>query len=375
MIPELAQSFNASISALGSLSACYFFAYASAQIPVGLLIDRFGTRWLLTLACLSIGVGSFVFAYSTNILLADLCRIIIGFGSAFAFVGCLKLGSVWFPATQFAFIIGLTNLFGVFGAIIGGAPIAKGVDAFGWRPIMLASAIVGVIISILLWVIIAEPAQTDSKPKPKHNWVEFRSCLLAVLKFRQIWLIALFAGLIVAPITTYAELWSIPFLMDTYQLARPAAAQISMLIFVGIALGGPIIGLISDKIRQRKLPMLIGTIGAMLCIALILLWHNMPLNLLFVLHLAFGFFSSSMLLCFSLASEAATTNIRATTIAFTNSIIMVMGASLQVIASGLLDYSNINYTIGFAPILICYVLAIITFKYICETKCTFKESK
>ncbi len=373
MVPELAESFNASISALGSLSACYFFAYASAQIPVGLLIDRFGTRELLTSACLLIACSSFIFAYTSNIWIANFCRLFIGFGSAFAFVGCLKLASIWFPATRFAFIIGLTNLFGVFGAIIGGAPIAHSVDVFGWRYVMYGSGIIGIAVSVLLWCIIADSNTKIVKHDLKHNMREFILCLLAVIKSKQIWLIAAFGGFIVAPITTYAELWGVPYIIDTYQLNRTEAAKIVMLIFVGIALGGPVIGFISDKLRQRKLPMLVGALGALLCIALILFWKNIPLAILTTLHFLFGFCSSSMLLCFSLASETATQNIRATTIAFTNSIIMIMGAFLQVISSALLDYSYVNYTIGLAPILICYFLAIICFKHICETKCKFTD--
>lgn len=369
MIPELVDSFNMSIAALGSLSASYFFAYASAQIPVGLLLDRYSTNIILSLSCLAIGISSFAFAFTDSISIANLCRVVIGLGSAFAFVGCLKLAANWFPANKFAFIIGLTNFFGVAGAIIGGNPIAHAVDSLGWRYVMVFSGVIGLFIAMLLWSVIQDGENLTTKK------VDFKFIpkLVSVLKVKQIWIVAAFGGFMVAPITTYSELWGVPFLVDTYGLTRPVAAQITTLTFIGIGVGGPIVGFISDQMRQRKLPLLVGSIGALCTISTILLCPNLPINLMYVLHVIFGIFSSSMLLCFSLNSETTKASVRATTIALTNSIIMIMGASLQIISGNLLDYSDTNYQISFTPVIICYLLALYCFNYIQETKCTFND--
>jgi len=364
MLPELSQSFNVSSALLSGLAASYFFAYAFAQIPVGLLIDRYGTRQLLTLACLTITIGSFLFAYTDNIFIATYCRILIGFGSAFAFVGCLKLAANWFPAHRFAFIVGLTNLFGVGGALIGGNPIAHAVDAFGWRDVMYSSGIIGLAITLLLWKIIR-----DGSSSKKTELIRFK--LLAVIKNRQTWLIAIFAGCMVAPIVSYSELWGVTYLMHTYNLSRPDAAHITTLTFIGIATGGPLIGWLSDYFRQRTIFMAIGFTGALTSMSLILFGPLLPLWLISLLHITFGFFTSSMLLCFSLNSEATAPGIRATTIAFTNSIIMIFGALLQTISGYLLDLTYNNFNLSFMPIISCYILAFICFKFIRSTKCTF----
>ena len=300
-------------------------------------------------------------------------RIIIGLGSAFAFVACIKLGSIWFPARQFAFIIGLTNLFGVLGAIIGGAPIAHSVEIFGWRYVLFGSGVIGIAICFLLYGIIRDSPNKEHHHKLHIDLKEFIQRLLIVLNNRQIWLIALLGGLIVAPIAAYSELWGITFLIDNYGLDRPTAAHINTLTFIGIAIGGPIIGFFSDRLGKRKFPILIGIFGALICISCILLWPNLSFNMLYILHICFGFFSSSMLLCFSLGGESITANIRATTIAFTNTIIMIMGAVLQLISGYLLDYSSFNFSISFVPLLLCYLLALLCYKSIHETKCHFKD--
>ena len=368
MIPELMSAFNVSVATLGSLSACYFYAYAIAQIPVGILIDRYGTRWLLTFACILITLGSYFFATTSNMLVAELCRVLIGFGSAFAFVGCLKLGAFWFPDHKFAFIVGLTNLLGVAGAIIGGKPTAYAIDLYGWRNIMFASAIIGLVISSLLWLIVKEPKNIKHTKSIRKDQASLLAKILRVLNCKQTWLVAAFGGFMVAPVATYSELWGVSFLMTNYQLERPVAAQITTLSFIGIAAGGPIIGWISDYLRLRKLPMLLGNIGALACLSCILFVPKIDLFLLYGLHIAFGFFTSSMLLCFSLSVECATPRIRATTIALTNSVIMIMGALLQSISGFLLDYTRSDYNFSFIPIISCYGFALLCFYFIKENK-------
>ena len=357
MIPELMESFNVSIAAIGTLSACYFYAYATAQIPVGLLIDRFGTRWLLTSACLTLAACSLIFSITNNILIANICRVLIGFGSAFAFVGCLKLGTTWFPAHKFSFIVGLTNLLGVTGAIIGGAPIAYAVETYDWRFTMLLSGITGLIITILLACIVRDK-------KIYNNNAEMLPKLTKALSSKQLWLIAGFGSLMVAPIAAYAELWGVSYLVNFHQIDRPVAAQITTITFIGIAFGGPSIGWFTGRMRQRKLSMLLGLLGAVVALFAILFTYNPPLWLLYFLHFCFGFFTSSMLLCFALNSEASSANTRATTIALTNMIIMATGAVLQTICGKIFDYTNFNYYSGFAPLFVCYLLAFVCYWFI-----------
>ena len=143
MVLELQRDFLVSASALGSLSAYYYYAYASIQIPVGLLLDKYGTRNLLTVAAALIALGSLLFSMTQVLAVGKLSRALIGLGSAFSFVGCLKLGTSWFPAKRLALIVGLTNLLGVTGAIIGGRPLAWFIDSFGWRQSLFLSMMIG----------------------------------------------------------------------------------------------------------------------------------------------------------------------------------------------------------------------------------------
>lgn len=396
MIPELGEAFGVGSAMLSNLSAAYFFAYALAQIPVGILIDRYSTRTLLSLACFAIAISSMAFAYSESYILASYCRIIIGLGSAFAFVGCLKLAADWFPAYKFAFIVGLTNLLGVVGAIIGGSPLASAVEVFGWRSVMYGSGVIGLFITALLLHILPRINTNKNTTKIRHLskravannasttqitttlWFRNKSTkllanLIIVIKDKQTWLIALFAGCMVAPIVSYSELWGVTYLTNVYNLSRPLAAHITTFTFIGIAIGGPSIGWLSDYFRKRTIFMFIGMFGSVTTISLILFGPIMQLWIIYILHISFGVFTSSMLLCFTLNSEATLPKIRATTIAFTNCIIMLAGAGLQSISGYLLTYTNGNYNTSFIPLISCYILATICLIYIKEPPCKFAD--
>ncbi len=366
MVPELTHAFNVNSTLLSSLSAAYFFAYAFAQIPVGLLVDRYGARRTLTVACLAITIGSLLFADTQSFLLANYCRILIGFGSAFAFVGCLKVAANCFPAHKFALIVGLTNLLGIIGAILGGHPMAYATELLGWRNVMYASAGAGGLICVLLWKLVR-----DTKI-PRKNKTAALKTLWKILQDSQTWLIALFAGAMVAPIVAYVELWGVSYLMQVYGIARPHAAHIASLTFFGIAIGGPLIGWLSDLMRIRTVPMGLGLFGAALAFSGILCAAYLPLWIISCLHLVFGFCSSSMLLCFSLNFEATEPNIRATTVAFTNSIIMLAGALLQTWCGWLLDTTQANFYLSFSPLVGCYVLAAVCWKFMREPVCEFR---
>ncbi len=134
MTHELMMSFGISAAALGNLSAFYYYAFTPMQMPVGVLMDRFGPRRLLILACLACALGSALFVCQT-FYWAALGRFLVGFGSAFAFVGVLKLAAMWHAPDKFALISGLCTCLGMLGGWFGDNVLSPSVGFFGWRPL------------------------------------------------------------------------------------------------------------------------------------------------------------------------------------------------------------------------------------------------
>ena len=129
---DLSHSLNATAGTLGNIAACYFYAYAILQIPVGLIFDRYGTRWPLVLAIFAAGLGTLAFSQAPGAGSAQMARFVMGASAAFSFIGCLKVVQAWFPPAKFSTLAGMTNTAGMIGAA-GGAPVAILVKTFGWR--------------------------------------------------------------------------------------------------------------------------------------------------------------------------------------------------------------------------------------------------
>lgn len=389
MLPELAQAFNVHAQQIADLSAAYYFAYACMQIPAGVLFDRYGIQKLLIFAAIIVTSGSLLFAFTIHLPLADLGRILMGIGSAFSFIGCLKLASNWFSTKQLALVIGLTNMLGVIGALCAETPLAYSLALFGWRHTMLITGLFGLVLAIFIRLLIRdEPSEMGYSPlhtKPKIVPTLLKGIGI-VIKSRQTWLNALYGSLMVAPISAFAELWDITFFMQADHFTRFKSASLSMMIFIGIAVGGPTLGWLSDKIGRRKPIMWLGNLGALLCLVCIIWLPIHSLALLIILLFGFGFFTSNMLLIFAINTENHPNWAAGAVIGFTNMIVIIGGTIFQPLMGALIDFFHISITnpqahgnsITLRYILLllplCQLLAGLLLVFIRETYCHCPDS-
>ena len=152
--PHLMQDFAVMAGAIGTLTSFYFYPYVFMQIPVGLLVDRFGPRILLTIMIALSALSCLLFSRAVDIHLAQVSRLLLGFSAAFAFVGALKLAAEWFPPARIGLLTGLTQSLGMLGAVIGEHPTAVTVAALGWRGTLMLVSIILFILAGLVFVIV-----------------------------------------------------------------------------------------------------------------------------------------------------------------------------------------------------------------------------
>jgi sugar phosphate permease len=380
MVPDLMKAFSVDAATLGVLSACYYYAYASLQIPVGMLLDRFGIQRLLTLASVMVAVGCFAFAHTGSLAIAELGRVLMGIGSAFAFISCIKLARNWFSHTWLAVVIGLTNTLGVIGAISAEAPLAHFVDAFGWRHSLWIAGFIGISLAILIFLIVRDRPQKvtrDEKALVQDFWKGF----VIVIKNPRNWMIGLFGGLMVAPISAFTELWGVPFFMQAHGLTRPHAALLSSFMFIGIACGGPLHGWISGQLKSRITVLKYGVVSAFLTFATVLYVPMTSMPLLAALLFIFGLSTSSMLLCFAINSEANPLFATGVSIGFTNMLVMAGGAIFQPLVGHFLDrlsmvhsttvethFSTHDFQLALSVLLLCHIIAFILVWFIRDRK-------
>lgn len=334
----LMETFQLSPATFGLIVSFYFYAYGIFQIPAGILLDKYGPRLSLAMAALIVSIGTYLFAHTEQLSFLIMARILVGIGSAFAFVGCLKLARVWFSARSFPFVVGLTNTLGIVGVLFGQEPLTMMIEHLGWQTSLIISAYIGILIAILIFCFVKnKPPQRLHLVKPAAKTLSILHSLKIIFSSKQAWLISLYAGLMVAPIISFAELWAIPFMETNYNLSAQLAAQTNTLIFIGIAIGGPINGFVAAQLKRYKPVLYVGTCSALILFLLIILLEHMPLDALKVILFLFGFFTSSMLLSFSLNSEHHDKRISAAVVGFTNMIIMIIGSLFQPLIGKLLQ--------------------------------------
>ncbi|MFZ4077428.1 MAG: MFS transporter, partial [Legionellaceae bacterium] len=220
----LRDHFSLSATGFGLLSASYYYAYVPMQLPVGLLMDRFGPRRLLTFACLICVIGTWMFAGSSVVSYAAAGRFLVGFGSAFAFVGVLKLATLWLPEDKLGMVAGLASALGTVGAMLGDNVLGTMVSAMGWQHTVNLTALVGVGLTVILWFGIH-----DRKGHPEADGgtvATFRGALLdlkLIAANKQIWINGLYGCLVYLPTSVFAELWGIPYFSHAHHLSESAA--------------------------------------------------------------------------------------------------------------------------------------------------------
>lgn len=337
MVKDLMVSFGVTAGSLGTLSAFYFYAYAPMQIPVGLLMDRFGARRLLTFASLLCALGSVLFGMAHHLATAEFGRFLMGLGSAFGFVGMVYVCSHWFPSEKMALLVGLGNSIGMLGAVGAEGPLALSVATFGWRMTVQTFAVVGFVLAIAFYFFIRKDHQKSQKGEAKRTSLDLVKNLKTVCSNYRTWLNAIISLLFYMTTAGFASLWGIPFLMIEYGLSKEMAGYVVSMIFVGWIVGGPLIGLFSDRFSKRKPFLFISIFLTALMLTPVIYISHLPIWLLFTLLFLVGFFSSAQLLNFSLAIEVNVLKAKGTSIAVTNFVVAVGSSIIQPFLGYLLD--------------------------------------
>jgi MFS family permease len=327
MTQELMRDFNVQAAGLGIISAFFYYAYTPMQLPAGLLYDRYGPRLLITLATVICAFGTLLFACSTLTYLAAIGRFLTGIGSAFAFIGILILIANWFSPGYFAMFAGFTQLMGSIGAIAGETPLALGIKRFGWQSTLLSIAGLGFILALAIWRVVRDtPTWQAKKSLPRQSIL---TSLKKVLGKPQTWSIALYSFAIWAPITIFAALWGVPYLMTRLHISAPLAASAVTMVWIGIGVGSPLAGWFSDRIGLRKLPLLLCAILGLAVSLAILYLPMLNLITLYVLLFLFGFAAGGQSLIFAVVKDINPHAVVGTAIGFNNMAVVAGGAVFQ----------------------------------------------
>jgi MFS family permease len=387
MTAELMREFSVGATALGSLSAFYFYTYASIQLPVGMLTDRFGPRKLMSAAAGLCAFASIGFALSDSIVTASIGRALIGGTVAFAFVGTLSIAGYFFKSSRYTLLAGLLQSVGMCGAIFGQAPLRHLVESLGWRGTMTALAGVAVLLSILLFVLVprrsaeqltatnqAGSSQTNATKK------KLLDGLKSVSSNSQTWICAIIGFGLAATMLGFGALWSVPWLTTVHGYSTVQAGGIASMIFVGWAVFSPLVGWLSDKIGRRNPVMMLGSLLCFVSFATLIFYTPSATSMIMGLIFLTGAGGCTMTAGFSSVRELNRPEFSSTALGLMNMFIVGAGAVVQPLIGWLLDknwdgslmegarvYSDQAFTSALTSLLVVTSLAFIGTLFLKET--------
>ena len=331
ILPQISTELSLDPGTVGSAMSTYLWVYAPAQLIIGWLFDRFGTKFLVSSAAVICGIGCVLFAGAHTLGMAAAARGFIGFGSAFAFVGAVYVATVWFPPARLALIAGMTTSVGMIGEVVGQYPMARLAETFDWRTVVLWSGFIGGGLGVLMFLVIPRRPSWFSATVARHETDEIGlwHSIAKVLGNSQMWMIGFVSAVIYLPLSVLAALWGTSSL-ETLDKLDPTKASLAIsMLAIGWLIGCPIIGILSDRLKRRRPFLLLGCIGGGITM-LVLLIPNLSYGLLIGLLFIAGLATSSQAITFALAMEVNARRFRATSIAICNFLVMLIAAFLQV---------------------------------------------
>lgn len=369
IVDSMMADFSVGAAIAGMLSGIYFYTYAGMQIPIGLLLDRFGPRVMLAAFALLSCVGSALFATASGLGPAYGGRALVGLGAAVTWVGTLKLASVWFPPRRFAMVTGLTLAMGMAGAVGGQVPLAAIVQAFGWRGAMWGASAVAGVLAVVLWLFVREGDHSEATRPPEGHGLG--QGLRIVLQTPQTYVISLYSLTMAGPMLAFAGLWGVPYLMQAHGMARGDAAMTTSLMLVGWGIGAPLTGWVSDRMGRRRPALIFAAAGALAATGVALYLPGLELPVRRVFLFLMGLLSGGFVLSFASGREYAPAWAGGAALGVVNTASMASGAIFQPLIGWLLDlnwegaaeagsriYGGQAWETAFLAILACQMVAL-----------------
>ncbi len=332
----LEQEMHANLMNISTLSVMFYYPYLFMQIPVGMIVDRFNVKYIMMAAVLLFGLATMLFSLMPNMYYGYLYRFVMGFAGAFGFVGTIKVITLYFDSSKSALLSGVTQGLGMLGAVIGLSPMYYCFLHYGWRNTCLVLAFSFFLISGLILL-----NKVNNYDHGKHGKSHFLDDMKHIINNKFIWFNAVASGCFYGPLLAFGEQWGVSFLSSTHITVMQASIIVSMM-FIGMAIGCPAVGFLSDTLKNR---VSVIRISSFLCMILlmIVIYHDMlgfKLNYATILIMMFlyGFFQGAVVVFYALATELVPLKLTGVCMGLTNMASVIIGAMFIQLIAYLLEH-------------------------------------
>lgn len=343
---------------IGGLASVYFYIYAVMQLPAGILADTFGPRRTMILALSVATLGAGIFGLAPNIPMLYVGRILSSFGVGLIYISIVKIHAEWFRTREFTSMTGLLVVAGSAGFLLAATPLAVMVDWFGWRTAFMTIAAYSGLALIACWIWVKDrptdlglPAiqdveaeegtlQVAAAKETGSNQYKVWEGLKTVMGNPATWWPFLSSVAIYGVYMAFMGLWGVPYFMQVYGMSRVVASNYIMAMSVGTMIGGPLIGVFSDRIALRRLPNVVASGGFLVLWLIMTIWNGgkPPVWALYPLCFGIGLGMSGVNLNVACGKEVTPPSMTGMVAGIVNSGSFIGGALMQPLFGWVLDH-------------------------------------
>lgn len=320
-------SLSASDSEIAGAAGAFILGFAGMQIPAGYLLDRYNTRYIVSLGVLILALGNLLISFTHHLIFFALFNFLQGLGASFAFIAVGVLISKWFPQSVFPVLFGLTQTVScIFAAAIHYWFVLM-LNSMSWSLIYQQLSVFGFILLIMTFLVVKTPDnQNDQHDLP----MSLKMSLGYVFKNKQILLAAVSASTSFGVLLAYASFWYLN-IQQYYQINSLQSVTISGMVFVGIGIGTPLLGWLANRWHSRVMVLHLSLVlGAMFLLVGIYLPHFNLNTLIIIKIISFfiGFFLSGSMLYYTVVSENSINSVRGVALSVTNTTVFLFNAMM-----------------------------------------------
>lgn len=364
--PDLIADIGVGPSTLGMLTAVYFISFASFQLPLGVLLDRFGARNVEAVLLLFAGLGAFIFARAEGVGGLVVGRALIGFGVSSCLMAAFKAYTLWFPREKWPIIYGFQMAAGGLGALVATTPVETALQFTNWRGVFTALSLFTLVTAGLVFLVV--PAR--KLPSGQETLQAQMRGIREVFTSRTFWRTAPLTTMSQATFLAIQGLWAGPWLTHVAGIDRNEVAHVLFWMAVSMVAGFIVLGTLASRAERFRIS--VGTTavsGMTLFMGVQFLLLLGPSQWMFPLWLTFGFFGTSGIVAYSALSQSFPVHLSGRVTTAVNMLVFIAAFIGQWAIGGIIDLftptgaplSPYGFSAGFCMMLFLQFAALLNY--------------